>query len=90
MNDNNISLEIKNIIERIKFLEVNQIGKNKNNPYSDENKFPIRKKAAGGLHLSEQTASYGCELLCPVAFEQFPIRLKSRQWPALVRADSII
>ena len=44
LNDTNILLEIKNIKEHIKFLEVNQIGKNKNNPYSDENKFPIRKK----------------------------------------------
>ena len=44
LNDNNILLEIKNIKECIKFLEVNQIGKDKNNPYGDENKFPIRKK----------------------------------------------
>ena len=44
LNDNNILLEIKNIKECIKILVVNQIGKDKNNQYSDENKFPIRKK----------------------------------------------
>ena len=32
LNDTNILLEIKNIKKRIKFLETNQIGKDKNNP----------------------------------------------------------
>lgn len=32
------------------------------------------KKAAGGLHLSGQTASYKNILLCPTAYRQFPIK----------------
>ena len=44
LNDTNILLEIKNIKESIKFLEKNHIGKDKNNPYNDEKKYPIKKK----------------------------------------------
>lgn len=36
------------------------------------NSFPKSKKAAGGLHSSEQTAPYENALLCPDVSGQFP------------------